>query len=533
MKRIFKVIILLILLIPIKTYALTGSVNLECTPEKISPNNNVTCKITGQATDGEVTGLSMDLRLSENISLVSFEASDDWQGDASENKIGLYTSSNKKDNFNIGTLVIKVKDSTTTTTEVVSLVNVIFANETFEEVSLSSATKSINITSSNNFLSSLSTNIEQINFDKNRLEYNIEVDADTIIVSATAEDKNAKVTGNVGTIKLSYGKNILKINVTNENNETRVYTINVTRKDYRSTNNFLAALTIEKVSLPFRENIFIYNVSVENDIEQVKVSAALQDSKSRFVNNYGPRTVPLKEGTNEVLIKIEAENGSVQTYKINIVRKETADNKKDDTSLKNIIIDNKMLDAKKEENKYTIPYDTDKIDIKVTPSSNKSKVEIIGNDNLQVGENIITIKVTAEDGTTKEYKIIVTKKNKGESLDDNNYLKKLEVENYDISFNKDTLNYTIKIGSESSLNINCILSSDKATYVIEGNNNLKNNSVVKIIVTAENNETRTYNIHIEKQTNYLMIVIIVETLLIIAILSYMMLKKKRDNNEET
>lgn len=532
MKRIFKVIILLILLIPIKTYALTGSVNLECTPEKISPNNNVTCKITGYATDGEVTGLSMDLRLSENLSLVSFEASDDWQGDASENKIGLYTSSNKKDNFNIGTLVIKVKDSTTTTAEVVSLVNVVFANESFEEVSLSSATKSINITSSNNFLSSLSTNIEKINFDKNKLEYNIEVDADTIIVSATAEDKNARVTGNVGTIKLSYGKNVLKINVTNENNETRVYTINATRKDYRSTNNLLAALTIEKVSLPFRENIFVYNVSVENDIEQVKVSAALQDSKSRFVNNYGPRTVTLKEGTNEVLIKIEAENGSVQTYKINIVRKETADNKKDDTSLKNITIDNKILDAKKEENKYTVPYDTDKIDIKVTPSSNKSKVEIIGNDNLQVGENIITIKVTAEDGTTKEYKIIVTKKNKGESLDSDNYLKKLEIENYDISFNKDTLNYTIKIGSESSLNINCILSSDKATYVIEGNNNLKNNSVVKIIVTAENNETRTYNIHIEKQTNYLMIVIIVETLLIIAILSYMMLKKKRDNNEE-
>ena len=46
------------------------------------------------------------------------------------------------------------------------------------------------------------------------------------------------------------------------------------------------------------------------------------------------------------------------------------------------------------------------LEIFASPTNENAKVEIIGNENLVLGENTITIKVTSEDGTsTKEYKV--------------------------------------------------------------------------------------------------------------------------------
>lgn len=63
-----------------------------------------------------------------------------------------------------------------------------------------------------------------------------------------------------------------------------------------------------------------------------------------------------------------------------------------------------------EEYTATVGGDVDKIIVSAPSSDSKAKVVISGNDNLQMGENKIVCKVTAEDGeTVKNYTITVTK----------------------------------------------------------------------------------------------------------------------------
>lgn len=80
----------------------------------------------------------------------------------------------------------------------------------------------------------------------------------------------------------------------------------------------------------------------------------------------------------------------------------------------------------------------------------------------------------------------------------NSYLKKLEIQNYNIDFNKDVKEYEITVGK----NVNKIIVSaeaedDKAIARVKGNDDLNaSGNKVTIEVLAENNTTTTYTINI-------------------------------------
>ena len=86
--------------------------------------------------------------------------------------------------------------------------------------------------SNNNFLSSIVISNGNIIFDKNTLEYNLvlENEVDKINIEATAEDSNAKIIG-VGDYNLIEGNNDIKLTVTSENGEERVYTLHILRNE--------------------------------------------------------------------------------------------------------------------------------------------------------------------------------------------------------------------------------------------------------------------------------------------------------------
>lgn len=537
MKRVFKLIIFVICLIPIKTFALTGNVEISCNPVNVKENDVITCNIIANAIDGEVTGFSADIVLSSGLEVDSFTPDSSWQGDGSANKIGLYTAENKKDGFNIGILKIKVKPDVVDSNETISLNNIIYSDSEFNKVNISSVSKNIRIASLNNYLKSLSISVGNINFNPNTLSYNVTVDSDNIIISCEKEDSKAVLSGDIGLMNLKYGVNSFKINVTSESGEIRTYVLNVTRVDNRNSENKISSLNISGVSLKFDENKTEYNVSVDNKVSSVKISASLKDNSSFFVNGYGPRTVNLVEGNNRVELRISAENGVIRTYVINIKRDEDPNNRSDDNYLKDLDIKDNDIDFSKDKTNYeiTVDYNTDSLDINTKLSSGKSKVEIIGNENLKVGENTIIIKVTAKDNSVREYKIIVTKKDKDQILSNNSYLKSITIEGYNIDFKKNVYNYTLKIKNEETLNINAIAEDATAKVRIVGNNNLNNNNVIKIIVTAEDKSVSTYSITVskEKSINYLLITVIVETVVIIGIILFLVLRKKKsDVNEE-
>ena len=328
-----------------------------------------------------------------------------------------------------------------------------------------------------------------------------------------------------------------KINVISESNEVRTYILNVTKIDNRNTENRLSSIGVNGKNINFSEDKFEYSINVEYDVSTAKITASLKDSSSSFVNGYGPRIVNLNEGNNKIELRILSENGVTRTYTININRKEDPDNKSDDNYLKDIDIKDNDIDFSKDKTNYeiTVDYDTDSLDINPKLSSGKSKFEIIGNENLKVGENTIIIKVTAKDNSVREYKIIVTKKDKDQVLSNNSYLKSITIDGYNIDFNKNVYNYTLKIKNEETLNINAITEDATAKVRIVGNNNLNNNNVIKIIVTAEDKSVSTYSITVskEKSINYLLITVIIETVVIIGIILFLVLRKKKsDVNEE-
>lgn len=141
---------------------------------------------------------------------------------------------------------------------------------------------------------------------------------------------------------------------------------------------------------------------------------------------------------------------------------------------------------------------TSTINVSTQTLDSKATVTILGNKNIKKGENTITIKVKAEDGTIHKYYIYVTKIDNVELA--NADLENIEIEDYTLtpSFNSSIYNYNLDIDKKiTNLNITAIPQNEKANVKIEGNEELQEGeNTIKITVTAENNTTtRTYKIN--------------------------------------
>ncbi len=87
------------------------------------------------------------------------------------------------------------------------------------------------------------------------------------------------------------------------------------------------------------------------------------------------------------------------------------------------------------------------------------------------------------------------------SLSGNNFIKSLEIKNYKIDFDMETLDYEITVGNNvDSLDLTVILDDEKATYSVIGNENFKTGkNMVTIEVKAEDGSVRNYVITVNKK----------------------------------
>ena len=176
----------------------------------------------------------------------------------------------------------------------------------------------------------------------------------------------------------------------------------------KSSNNYLKSLQVSEEGLTpdFNRNKLNYSLSVGEKVTSINVTAVPEDSKAKV---YVSGNKELKDGDNNVLITVTAQNGSKRTY--TIVVNKSADPEKANSYLSNLIIKDMILtpEFSNEVLEYdggTVRLSGDKLEIYAYPTNENAKVEIIGNENLVDGENTVTIKVTSEDGTsTKEYVI--------------------------------------------------------------------------------------------------------------------------------
>lgn len=216
--------------------------------------------------------------------------------------------------------------------------------------------------SSNNYLDSLEIKGVKIKFNKDNLNYSVNVknNINSIEIIAKASDSKARVNG-VGIKKLNVYSNSFVVEVVAENDEVRKYVIKINREDENgnlgelSGNNKLKELVIEGYDIGFDKNKNSYYLEVDNNISSVKINAIVDDKKSLLEMDDIDK---LNVGSNQVTIKVIAENGDENIYTINIVRKDNSpsvsiDKLKDiidDLSISKVIIeirdDNNLIDDK-------------------------------------------------------------------------------------------------------------------------------------------------------------------------------------------
>lgn len=132
-----------------------------------------------------------------------------------------------------------------------------------------------------------------------------------------------------------------------------------------------------------------------------------------------------------------------------------------------------------------------------TPVAENSKISIIETQKPNINNTTIEKKVKSANQNTPTDS---PKETQSVEQSSNNYLKQLNIKNYKLEFTKEKQNYTITIPKKiKSLEVIATPEDEKATYEITGADNLRENDTIKIIVTAENKEKRTYVINVKKE----------------------------------
>lgn len=262
----------------------------------------------------------------------------------------------------------------------------------------------------------------------------------------------------------------------------------------QESNTYLKNVTFSSGTLSpaFNYNNTNYTLNVDSNITSLNVSATTSSSLSKVLGT-GNISIANK---NFISLIVTSEGGTTREYKFKINR---ATSNISNTYLKKIIPSTGTINFNKNTFSYNINVSNSvtTMTFDVETESSLSTYKITGNKNLSIGTNTFEINVTSNDGASRKYIINVIQSNSTGSTSDN-YLSKLEVLGYDLSFNKDVLNYVLKVNNLDDLIINAEANSSESNITIQGNENLHNGSIVSIIVSNSNNNNRIYTIEILK-----------------------------------
>lgn len=185
--------------------------------------------------------------------------------------------------------------------------------------------------------------------------------------------------------------------------------------------NLLKELRVnEEGILPsFNKDIFNYYLTINQNINNIEIEAIPENPNSQIeiIGNTN-----LKYGENNIVIKLILNNEET-IYSIKVVK--TQDLELANCNLETLAIENGLVepafDANITDYKINISNDTTQLNILAIPQNENAKIEIYGNEKLEVGDNLIEIIVTAQDKTTKKkYSITAYRKTQQET---NEYIK--------------------------------------------------------------------------------------------------------------
>ena len=234
----------------------------------------------------------------------------------------------------------------------------------------------------------------------------------TFTLTGDITDFDTDVTTNVSkSAVINVSQTTSSTSTTSNNSET---TNQETNK--KSSNANLSNLGIRPNDFTgFKAATTSYNVIVPSDVQEIEVYAIAQDSKAKIS---GTGKKQLQEGQNTIAVVVTAEDGTKKTYTINVTKSGETEEPEKEEEVSKGLSELKIGDLgltpefKTDVYEYTIKYvgTETSLDINAIATDKDYIVDIIGNENLQEGENIISILVSdAEENNVATYKIKVNK----------------------------------------------------------------------------------------------------------------------------
>jgi len=358
----------------------------------------------------------------------------------------------------------------------------------------------------------------------------------SVTITPTSNESHATITVNgapvisgyaSSAVSLSVGSNTITVIVTAQDGTTKTYTITVTRAI--SSDATLSALTISDGTLSptFNSNTILYTDSVGNLTTAVTVRPTTNESHATVTVNGTPvisrsssNAVNLTVGSNTITIVVTGQDGiATKTYTITVTRASSSD-----ATLSSLIL------SKGELNPLFIPgrtsYTSSVLNeirsVTVTPTVHESNASIVINGNsvisgasskainLNVGENSITLVVTAQDGTINSYSIVVTREISNDAT-----LSLLNISSNSLSpkFNPSVVFYNAYSVFHSSITVTPVHNESHATITVKGDTVLSGatsdpinlnfgSNIITIEVTAANGTTKkSYTLLVTRTTS--------------------------------
>ena len=337
------------------------------------------------------------------------------------------------------------------------------------------------------------------------------------------------VTDADGVVALSVGSNTITIEVTAEDDSTtRTYTVTVTRAAPPSTDATLRSLTLSGVDFgTFDSTTVSYTAQVANSVSQTTVTPTVNHSGALHVIKLGGVTdadgvVSLSVGSNVITVEVTAEDDSTtRTYTVTVTRaaSSTPEQLSSDAKLSALTlsgIDFGTFDSTT--TSYTARVANSVTETTVIPTVNHSGasyaiklggvMDADGVVSLNMGNNVITVDVTAEDGNTAQTYTITVTRAAPPSTDAT--LSSLSMTGIDFgTFAPATASYTAQVAdSVSHTTVTPTVNHPGSGYVIKlgGTTDADGvialavgSNVITVEVTAQDGETtRTYTVTVTR-----------------------------------
>lgn len=273
-------------------------------------------------------------------------------------------------------------------------------------------------------------------FSPTTYTYNLIVPAnkENAVIGATLSDnKNSFAPeSKLGTQIIQTGDNQYKVIVQGEDGLPKsklAYTINIHRlsNDTRLENLIVDSNPKGTLNPAFGDSLSgEYTYTYDPTVTSISITAIVKDTGKSSVSIIDMSTSEAEDNSSKTLntdtktfgisttkvgIIVTAEDGTIQTYKVNLNRTKSLNNYLADLTISPGSLNEEF---KSEEQNYTAEVEPNVTSITVTPTlsdpSNARIESITGHNNLDFGPNNVRIVVKSEEGATRQYNIIVTRK---------------------------------------------------------------------------------------------------------------------------